>query len=386
MRDSQVTASEAPRAQSGMRWLALVSDAFGGNGGIAQYNRDLLSALAASGRIQSIRVLPRRATEPVQVPPGIRQLQPRGRAGYALSAVAAALGGKLDVVFCGHIHFAPLASALAALRNAKLVIQAHGIEAWECPRNGWRSAIEKSDIVLSVSRYTRSAVLRFCALPPERIIVLPNTVRDIFTPGDAAAFRREHGVENRRILLTVGRMDSRERYKGQDRVIAALPGLVNGGLDVVYLIAGEGDDRARLEQLACDAWVRERVFVLGPLKPERLVEAYRAADLFVMPSTGEGFGISFVEAMACGTPALGLAARGAVDALVDGHVGSVVTEDNLAGALSRMLAGPKAGGEELAAEVRRRFGRIVFQERVNALVGRLGENPVAVETCAMQSA
>jgi phosphatidylinositol alpha-1,6-mannosyltransferase len=168
-------------------------------------------------------------------------------------------------------------------------------------------------------------------------------------------------------------MDSRERYKGQDRIIAALPELLNSGLDVIYLIAGEGHDRARLEQLACRAGVQERVIFLGALNSEQLVDAYRAADLFVMPSTGEGFGISFLEAMACGTPALGLAAGGAVDALVDGELGMVVTEDNLLSALVRALATPKKGGDALASEVRARFGRAVFQEQVGALVERLGE-------------
>ena len=111
------------------------------------------------------------------------------------------------------------------------------------------------------------------------------------------------------MLLTVGRMDSRERYKGHDLVIAALPALVAKGHDVAYVIIGDGDDRARLENLARDTGMSERVHFLGAVEPERLVEAYRMADLFVMPSTGEGFGIAFLEAMACGTPALGLGGR-----------------------------------------------------------------------------
>jgi len=366
------TSGEAS-AKTGMRWLALVSDAFGGMGGIAQYNRDLLSAAAASGQIHSIRVLPRHAMEPAHVPAGIYQMAPKSRAAYPLAAIAAALTERLDVVFCGHIHFAPLAAAIASARGARLVVQAHGIEAWTRPWNIWRAAIERSDFVLAVSRYTRRAVLRFSAVMPERVIVLSNTVGDVFTPGDTNGFRRRLGIENSRILLTVGRMDSRERYKGQDRIIAALPRLLNSGLDVVYVIVGEGDDRARLEQLACRAGVQERVSFLGALKSEQLVNAYRAADLFVMPSTGEGFGISFLEAMACGTPALGLAAGGAVDALVDGELGTVVTEDNLSAALARALAKPKEGGEALASQVRARFGRAVFQEQVRAFVERLGE-------------
>ncbi len=369
-----------------MRWLALVGDGFGGTGGIAQYNRDLLSAIAASGRIHSIRVLPRHTTEAAQVPLLVQQMAPKERSSFALAALATALTRRVDVVFCGHIHFASLAAAIAFVGGAKLIIQVHGIEAWNRPRSGWRAAIEKSDFVLSVSRYTRGEVLRFSNVAPERVIVLSNTVGDAFMPGDGTGFRRGLGIGNSRILLTVGRMDSRERYKGQDRVIAALPRLLASGLDVIYLIVGDGDDRARLEQLAREMAVEDRVRFLGALDTAQLVEVYRAADLFVMPSTGEGFGISFLEAMACGTPAVGFAAGGAADALVDGHLGAVVTGEDLTGSLIAMLSKPKAGGALLAAEVRARFGRDVFQQRVNVLLEQLGQSRTPVGARLMQPA
>ena len=126
------------------------------------------------------------------------------------------------------------------------------------------------------------------------------------------------------MLLTVGRMDARERYKGHDRVIEALPQLVAAGHDVIYVVVGEGDDVDRLKVSAVEAGVADRVRFIGAVGRETLVDAYRMADLFVMPSTGEGFGIAFLEAMACGTPALGLAIAGAADALADGELGTVV--------------------------------------------------------------
>ena len=67
------------------------------------------------------------------------------------------------------------------------------------------------------------AVLSWAAIAPERVLVVPNTVGEAFTPGESSSLRAALGLESKRVLLTVGRMDSRERYKGQDRVIAALP-------------------------------------------------------------------------------------------------------------------------------------------------------------------
>ena len=135
-------------------------------------------------------------------------------------------------MFCGHLYMAPLAALIARFKGAKLIVQTHGIEAWPRPSRLRRAALEAADLVLCVSRYTRAAVLGWAAIAPERVLVLPNTVGEAFTPGDGSALRAKLGLEGKRVLLTVGRMDSRERYKGHDRVIAAIPELVAQGHDV----------------------------------------------------------------------------------------------------------------------------------------------------------
>ena len=359
-------------------WLALVSDAFGGVGGIAQYNRDLLSAVAVSGPGHHIDVLPRHAPKPAMPPPGITQLAPMGRAAFVMAALSLAGRKSFDVIFCGHTHLAPLAQYIARMKGAKLIVQTHGIEAWVQLRGAWRRAIERSDLVLCVSRYTRRIILEQLSMPPERVKVLSNTVGEIFTPGDDAGFRSRHGWEDKRILLTVGRLDARERYKGQDRIIAIMPELLARGHDVIYLIVGDGDDRLRLEQLARTAHVEDRVHFLGALDADPLVQVYRAADLFVMPSTGEGFGISFLEAMACGTLALGLAAGGAPDALGDGALGTMVRETDLPRALHDALAGPRPDPQALSSAVLARFSRSVFRDSVNGTVARLRDPRVSL--------
>jgi phosphatidyl-myo-inositol dimannoside synthase len=354
--------------------LALVTDAFGGRGGIAQYNRDLLGALAGADDVSSIMVLPRLAPDPVETPAGITQDRPRcDRIHYAVAALRAAFTRRIDLIFCGHLYMAPLCALIARLTGAKLIVQMHGIEAWPQPSRLLRAAVESADLVLCVSRFTRARVLGWAAIAPERLVVLPNTIRAAFTPGDGSAVRAAWGLQDRWVLLTVGRLDARERYKGHDQIIAAIPKLVALGHDVLYLIVGEGDDRPRLEARAREANVAERVWFVGSLEVPQLIEIYRAADLFVMPSTGEGFGIAFLEAMASGTPALGLDVGGARDALADGELGTGVTEEGFITALTYALMSPKRDREGLAEAVRARFGRRNFTVGARAAVTRVRE-------------
>jgi phosphatidyl-myo-inositol dimannoside synthase len=355
------------------RWLALVTDAFGGRGGIAQYNRDFLAAVAECGTVSSIIVMARHAPDRAVTPAWIRQAPPRpGRFIYTAAALLAALCQRVDVVFCGHLYMAPVAAVIARLKGAKLVIQMHGVEAWQRPSRLQRAAVETADLMLCVSRYTRSRVLAWATTAPERALILPNTVADIFVPGDGDAVRAELGLRGKRVLLTVGRMDSREQYKGHDRVIAAIPALVAKGHDLIYLVVGGGDDEPRLSDIAHETGVIDRVRFLGTVEPQRLAELYRAADLFVMPSTGEGFGIAFLEAMASGTPAIGLNVAGAFDALGDGELGTITSPDQLAATIDRLLSAPRRPPQELSEAVRSKCGRDAFAARVYAALDKVG--------------
>jgi phosphatidylinositol alpha-1,6-mannosyltransferase len=360
-----LSSKPVPRETGGRLCLALVTDAFGGHGGIAQYNRDFLTALAACREISSVEVLPRHAMAQILLPDAIRQLPPHpGRFRYAIFAVIAACRRPPDIVFCGHLHIAPLAAAIARFSGARFLVQAHGIEAWSTPSLPIRAAVEAADRVLCVSRHTRAAVVGWADMPPERVVVTPNTVADDFRPGDGSALRETWGLDGKEILLTVGRLDAQERYKGHDRVMRTIPRLLAAGHDVAYVVIGGGEDRRRLEGLAHGLGISDRVHFKGVVSREVLVDAYRMADLYVMPSTGEGFGISFLEAMASGTPALGLAVAGARDALGDGMPGVAVAEDELSAAILDLLDARRPEVETLSRDVRSRFDRELFQRRV----------------------
>ena len=257
------------RANTSLRVLALVPDTLGGSGGIAEYNRHFLSSLAASDCVSEVVVLPRwGALAATTLPDRLRQLRPRrGRLAYSLSVCRAALAEpRFDLVVCGHGYMAPLAALFAWLLRAKLWIQLHGVEAWQPTSWLQRRSMRQATLLTAVSRHTRRRVLAWLSVDPHNIRVLPNTVDPRFTPGPKPRYLAErHGLEERKVLLTVSRLAAAERYKGHDRVIQALPKVLGRHPDAVYVIVGDGDDRARLEALAevCRRWRRRALCWAG---------------------------------------------------------------------------------------------------------------------------
>jgi phosphatidylinositol alpha-1,6-mannosyltransferase len=106
--------------------------------------------------------------------------------------------------------------------------------------------------------------------------------------------------------LVVARLAASERYKGHDQLIDAWPRVVAAQPDARLWIVGEGDDLARLRAraLALPAPAASQVEFLGRLDHEALLDRYSRARVFAMPSTGEGFGLVFVEAMRAGLPCI----------------------------------------------------------------------------------
>ncbi len=319
---------------------ALVTDAFGGFGGIAQYNRDFLTALAQTNCVERITVLPRLGDIPIEtLPTKLRQHPAAGnKLAYALNAFAA-LGpiGRVDTIFCGHIHMMPIAAPLARLSGASLWLQIHGIEAWERPSRLLQWSVRQANLVTAVSRHTRRRFLSWAGIAPEKVKVLPNTIHEKFSSGPKSAnLLDRYDLHGSKVLLTVSRLAASERYKGHDRVIEALPLVLAVCPQMRYLIAGDGDDRPRLEELTKRHGVTDKVVFAGHVPEDELVDHFRLADVFVMPSLGEGFGIVFLQAAACGLNVIAGNLDGSVDALADGRLGRLIDpldEDALAEAI-----------------------------------------------------
>lgn len=340
--------------------LALVTDSWGSEGGIGQFNRDLLEALAGLRSVRQIDVAGYRDAEPKHaLPRNVSLYRANGsRLRLAGHCLRVAFSRRPDLVFCGHLHLAPLAAMVARIARAPLWLQLHGVDAWDRPSRTRRAAAESASLVTAVSRYTVRRFREWANIEPELVRVLPNTFGTAYRPGrpDADRLGRFGLASSDRFLLTVGRLSAAERYKGHDLVIPLMPALRALHPSLTYVVAGDGDDRTRLELLAAAHEVSDAVRFVGQVSADDLVDLYRAAAAFVMPSTGEGFGIAYLEALACGTPVVALASGGAVDPMRDGLLGRCVAPEALESALAAVLAAAPDRGS-LASAVAAVFSR-----------------------------
>ena len=358
-----------------MRMLALVTDAFGGSGGIAQYNRNFLRACASFEGIDQILVLPRDSNHDGETgTQKIKNIQcPKSKISYVSRAIALAIRSKpIDIVFCGHENLCTLSYLITRLTSAQLWLQIHGIEAWERPKRLTRWAVERADLVTSVSRYSRRRLLLWAKLSPSKVRVLPNTVSERFKPGPKPSYLIDrYGLAGKKILLTVSRLSANEQYKGHDKVIEALPRLVEQHPELVYLIVGEGDDQTRLESMVEQLGVQNSVLFLGKISDHELPDLYRTADIFIMPSTGEGFGIVFLEAQASGMLVVASPEGGAADALQDRKSGHLIANAALEEKLLELLDKKylTTQNEARATQVRTIFGKEKFEKHVHEIAG-----------------
>jgi len=238
----------------------------------------------------------------------------------------------------------------------KVAVVAHGMEITKNghrPRRqtGLRWAFGSADLAVAVSRFTRDRILD-AGVAPDQVRVIPCGVSpELFRPRDVAAARRRFGLGTRPVVLTLARLVSR---KGHDLVIRALPDLRRRVPDLLYVVAGPHNPpyEERLRALAREQGVEDTVRFLGYVEEAALPDLYAAADVYAMPSRHdtaggnfEGFGISYLEANACGVPVVGADTGGVADAIVDGATGYLVPPEDvpaLTDRLLRLLADPAA--------------------------------------------
>ncbi len=250
-------------------------------------------------------------------------------------AIRQGIGSKLVVI--SHINLL-LAAWLIKLLSPKttVVLLAHGIEIWGSLSFTKRLMLKKCDHVLAVSRFTRDKVLSVHGFPAENCTVLNNCLDPYLPVQDVSvkneALLKRYGIHpGDQVLLTLTRLSSREQYKGYDNMLFAVQALKQNFPHIKYLVIGKYDsaEKNRVDKIIAELGLKQQVILVGFIPEEELGAHYSIADVYVMPSKKEGFGIVFIEAMYYGKPVIAGNKDGSVDALDNGKLGLLVDPDNL---------------------------------------------------------
>lgn len=313
----------------------LVTDAFGGRGGIALYNSDLIKALCKNPDCKEVVAIPRLMPfVPETLPDKLIYVTTgtNSKLKY-IKTVMGAIGerGKFNLIICGHINLLPVAFIAKLFLRVPVVLNIYGIDAWEPHRNIFvRHFLRKIKAVTSISEYTKNRFLSWVGIAQNRIYLLPNAI-------DMASYRpapknpgliKRYGLHGKKVIMTMGRISASERYKGFDEIIELLPEVAAEVPEIVYMIVGDGDDRQRLDEKVRALNLENRVIFAGFIPEAEKADHFRLADAFIMPSRGEGFGFVFLEAMACGIPVVASAVDGSREAVREGELGILVDPDD----------------------------------------------------------
>lgn len=308
-----------------------------------------------------------------------------------ISFLLAALGeacANTRIVLALHPHLAVPIAGMKLLRpRIKSIVVSHGVEIWTRLSLLRRSALLLSDLALAPSRYTAGKLSEVQGIPNDKIRPLawplnPSFARMASAPADLPLPK---GFPRGRVVLTVGRWISSERYKGVDDLIRATLQLraTTPGLNLVAV--GGGDDLPRLKEFANRLGVADCVHFLENSSRAELAACYANAEIFALPSTGEGFGFVFLEAMAFAKPVVGAATGGITDIVESNMNGLLVPpRDNqrLCQALDCLLKDEqlrKKLGQRGAEVVRQKFQFEVFKSELHRILDECGMDSAVSE-------
>ncbi|MGQ0590683.1 MAG: glycosyltransferase family 4 protein [Sphingosinicella sp.] len=313
-----------------------MTDAYGGYGGVAAYNRDVVSSLCDDATIAEVVVVPRKIFQTVSGVPAKVQFKrdaARGPGAFFHTALRQGLRAKFDLIYCGHINLVPVAWLLSKMMGAPWALCLYGLEGWS--RTGRRMVdplAGRADHYVALSQLTLDRFRKVWPVDPARCSIVRNAIHraQFGVAPKNPALEKRYRIEGKKVLMTFGRLDPTEQAKGFDRIIELLPNIRRNVPNIAYLICGDGGDRQRLDELADLKGVRDIVVFAGMIEESEQADHYRLADLYVMPSKFEGFGFVFLEAMACGIPVVASTIDGGREAVREGEIGQMVDPFNSA--------------------------------------------------------
>ncbi|RYD54177.1 MAG: glycosyltransferase family 1 protein [Sphingobacteriales bacterium] len=306
------------------------------------------------------------------------------KASFVREAVQQGIQSK--TVLLSHINLLMVGWMIKKISpKTRVILMAHGIEIWGRISKTKSLMLGAVDNIWAVSNYTRQRVMDHHGVPSDKIAVLNNSL-DPFLPAaknitvpDELYIR--YGIRpGQKILFTLTRLSAKEKYKGYDDVVTALADLKDPSIK--YIIAGKADavEMQLMQQKISEAGLAEQVVLAGFIPEDEVAAHFKMSDCYIMPSSKEGFGIVFIEAMFYGVPVIGGNADGTMDALKNGELGTAVTPGDVGqiqAAIMKVLA-DKAGNKSDQRLLIDSFSYSSYKERIGLLMNQQVSIPVLI--------
>jgi glycosyltransferase involved in cell wall biosynthesis len=230
------------------------------------------------------------------------------------------------------VFFSDVSVAVSCLRHIPLLLHVHVVSEAKSVMSGFVSdlyystlglrTLQTADAVVVPSLAYKSKLLKM-HVKPDKIQVIPYGIdtKKFHAKTEGEEFKTRYHCQGSKVILSVGRLNYQ---KGFQYLIRAMPAVLKQIPNVKLIIVGEGEQLAYLNKLSKSLGVSESVIFTGAIGPAEIPNAYSAADVFVLPSFFESFGITLIEAQAAGKPVIGTRVGGVPEALVDGETGFLV--------------------------------------------------------------
>ncbi len=235
---------------------------------------------------------------------------------------------KTSKIIVGHLNFLPLLSILKFFSlkiEAFLIIFGVDVE----KRFSWLYRIGLSNVgkILAISENTKNTFLSNNKFDETKFNLLPCTL--LSANVGSLKSRNELSLPSGKMILTVSRLDANEEYKNIDLIIKAFPEVLKIISDAFLVIIGDGTARKKLVEIVKSENLINKVIFAGKITADLLPSYYNTCDAFVLPSTKEGFGIVFLEAMYYAKPCIGVNSGGVSEVIEDGKTGVLVKPKNI---------------------------------------------------------
>ena len=295
--------------------------------------------------------------------------------------------GYKSIYLFDHVTLVKPILPFVKLGLIKPVIFAHGSESWKKIRKSSVLSFGSAQLVLANSNHTLNKMknqmpninLEACPLGLSPSFALNNNLNNEYDePIHLLAGDEIDYALGDRVLLLVARMHPNEREKGHYQLIDVLPNLLKKHPDVQLVFPGDGEDKNNIIKYAKDLNVAPYVFTPGYVETDELIRFYKKCYSYVMPSTQEGFGLSYLEAMNYGKPCVGCYGQGAEDIIVNGETGYLVHDPNdskeLETCLLALLSNPSNArkiGRNGFYRLHKYFTPKRYQVRIKQHIGKL---------------